>query len=66
MAGSPLARALFNLGAVGTMSDTELLDAASSRGATEIAEAGASRNWWARHGEAMVLRVCQGVARRPA
>ncbi len=57
MAGSPLSR-LFNLGAVGTMSDTQLLDQFLSR-RDEAAEA-AFEELVSRHGP-MVLRVCRAV-----
>ena len=57
MAASPLHR-LFNLGAVGAMSDAQLLDRFVSR-RDEIAEA-AFEELVSRHGP-MVLRVCRGV-----
>ena len=57
MAGSPLHR-LFHLGAVGTMSDAQLLDRFVSR-RDEAAEA-AFEELVIRHGP-MVLRVCRGV-----
>jgi polysaccharide export outer membrane protein len=57
MAGSPLHR-LFNLGAVGTMSDAQLLDRFVSR-RDEAGEA-AFEELVIRHGP-MVLRVCRGV-----
>src|SRR5271170_3747474 len=64
MAGSPSDRVhrqvhrLFNFGAVGTMSDAELLDRFVSR-RDEAAEA-AFEELVIRHGP-MVLRVCRGV-----
>jgi RNA polymerase sigma factor (sigma-70 family) len=64
MAGSPSDRVLrqvhrlFNIGAVGTMSDTELLDRFVSR-RDEAAEA-AFEELVIRHGP-MVLRVCRGL-----
>jgi RNA polymerase sigma factor (sigma-70 family) len=57
MAGSPLHR-LFHFGAVGTLSDAQLLDRFASR-RDEAAEA-AFEELVARHGP-MVLRVCRGV-----
>jgi RNA polymerase sigma factor (sigma-70 family) len=59
MAESPLHR-LFNLGAVGTMSDAQLLDLFLSR-RDEAAEA-AFEELVSRHGP-MVLRVCRGILR---
>jgi RNA polymerase sigma factor (sigma-70 family) len=61
MAGSPLHR-LFNLGAVGTMTDAQLLDRFVSR-RDEAAEA-AFEELAIRHGP-MVLRVCRGVLHDP-
>ena len=53
---------LFNLGAIGTMSDSQLLDGFVSR-RDEAAEA-AFEELTIRHGP-MVLRVCRGVLRDP-
>jgi RNA polymerase sigma factor (sigma-70 family) len=57
MAGSPFHR-LFHFGAVGTLSDAQLLDRFASR-RDEAAEA-AFEELVARHGP-MVLRICRGV-----